>query len=241
MRIAWRRSWLGCGIEISSLQSAGAAAATGHAVEALTDGMAIDALVLDADAPALATIVEALLALSGSESLLLAECPAAAGPPVLRRVEALPSEQLEEEWRPPLPREGPCAAARELRALAETVCATDTPVQAAAPGARRPLLGLPLELAAGVGLAALFGAAANTPLALSFMAVELLGASVLPHVVIVTVTAYLLTGARGIYPAQCIARLKHGGPLLERLLPLRDLKAPRPPPAPPSKPPEERR
>ena len=103
------------------------------------------------------------------------------------------------------------------------------------------LLGLPLELCAGVGLAALFGAAANTPLALSFMAVELLGASVLPHVVIVTVTAYLLTGARGIYPAQRIARLKHGGPLLERLLPLRDLKAPRPPPAPPSKPPEERR
>ncbi|HEX8537606.1 MAG TPA: chloride channel protein, partial [Cystobacter sp.] len=39
----------------------------------------------------------------------------------------------------------------------------------------RPL-GLPLELAAGVGLAALFGAAANTPLALSLMAVELLGA-----------------------------------------------------------------
>ncbi|OJH34460.1 chloride channel protein [Cystobacter ferrugineus] len=85
------------------------------------------------------------------------------------------------------------------------------------------LLGLPLELAAGVGLAALFGAAANTPLALSLMAVELLGAGVLPHVVIVTVTAYLLTGQRGIYPAQRIARFKQGGPLLERLLPLREL------------------
>ncbi|ATB31211.1 chloride channel protein [Melittangium boletus] len=91
------------------------------------------------------------------------------------------------------------------------------------------LLGLPLELAAGVGLAALFGAAANTPLALSLMAVELLGANVLPHVVIVTVTAYLLTGQRGIYPAQRIARLKHGGPLLERLVPLRDLDVPRAP------------
>jgi H+/Cl- antiporter ClcA len=91
------------------------------------------------------------------------------------------------------------------------------------------LLGLPLDLAAGVGLAALFGAAANTPLALSLMAVELLGAGVLPHVVIVTVTAYLLTGQRGIYPAQRIARLKHGGPLLSRLVPLRELEAePRP-------------
>ncbi|PTL85162.1 chloride channel protein [Vitiosangium sp. GDMCC 1.1324] len=104
------------------------------------------------------------------------------------------------------------------------------------------VLGLPLELAAGVGLAALFGAAANTPLALSIMAVELLGAGVLPHVVIVTVTAYLLTGHRGIYPAQRIARFKHGGPLLSRLIPLRDVEsqpgstsgeqAPEEPPAP---------
>lgn len=103
------------------------------------------------------------------------------------------------------------------------------------------LLGLPLELAAGVGLAALFGAAANTPLALSLMAVELLGANVLPHVVIVTVTAYLLTGQRGIYPSQRIARLKHGGPLLSRLVPLRELEAEpgatpgeQPPPEPPA-------
>jgi H+/Cl- antiporter ClcA len=95
------------------------------------------------------------------------------------------------------------------------------------------LLGLPLDLAAGVGLAAVFGAAANTPLALSIMAVELLGAGVLPHVVIVTVTAYLLTGHRGIYPAQRIARLKNGGPLLGRLIPLRELEAP-PAPAPTS-------
>ncbi|WP_420718270.1 chloride channel protein [Pyxidicoccus sp. MSG2] len=85
------------------------------------------------------------------------------------------------------------------------------------------LLGLPVDLGAAVGLAALFAAAANTPLALSIMAVELLGASVLPHVVIVATVAYLLTGHRGIYPAQRIARLKHGGPLLRRLVPLREL------------------
>jgi H+/Cl- antiporter ClcA len=72
-------------------------------------------------------------------------------------------------------------------------------------------------------MAALFAAAANTPLALSIMAVELVGASALPHVAIVATVAYLLTGHRGIYPAQRIARLKHGGPLLTRLVPLREL------------------
>jgi H+/Cl- antiporter ClcA len=85
------------------------------------------------------------------------------------------------------------------------------------------MLGLPVDLAAGVGLAAVFAAAANTPIALTLMAVELLGGSVLPHVAIVAVVAYLLTGHRGIYPAQRLARLKHGGPLLRRVVPLRDL------------------
>ena len=83
-------------------------------------------------------------------------------------------------------------------------------------------LGLPLELGAGVGLAATFGAAANTPLALSIMAVELLGAAIFPHVVIVSVIAYLLSGHRGIYPSQRIFRKKHGGALFERAIPLRD-------------------
>lgn len=90
-----------------------------------------------------------------------------------------------------------------------------------------PLLGIPRELAAGVGLAAVFGAAANTPLALSIMAVELLGAAVLPHVAIVTVVAYLLTGHRGIYPSQRLARLKHGGPRFPRIVPLGEAEAPR--------------
>ena len=89
-----------------------------------------------------------------------------------------------------------------------------------------------MDLGAAVGMAALFAAAANTPLALTIMAVELVGASVLPHVAIVAPVAYLLTGHRGIYPAQRIARLKYGGPLLVRPTPLRDLPAPKPPPGP---------
>jgi H+/Cl- antiporter ClcA len=72
-------------------------------------------------------------------------------------------------------------------------------------------LGIPRELGAGVGLAAVFAAASNTPLALSIMAVELLGANILPHVMIVCVVAYLITGHRSIYPSQRVMRGKGGG------------------------------
>jgi H+/Cl- antiporter ClcA len=67
-------------------------------------------------------------------------------------------------------------------------------------------LGIPVEIGAGVGLAAVFGAASKTPIALSIMAIELLGAPIAPHVVIVCVLAYWLSGRRSIYSAQ-IARL----------------------------------
>lgn len=88
-------------------------------------------------------------------------------------------------------------------------------------------LGLPLELGAGVGIAAVFGAAANTPIALSIMAVELLGVGALPHVLIVTAVAYFLTGHRGIYGAQRVFRRKHGGARLAPPLALRDYRRPR--------------
>jgi H+/Cl- antiporter ClcA len=84
------------------------------------------------------------------------------------------------------------------------------------------VFGLPLELGAGVGLAAVFGAAANTPIALSVMAVELLGAAILPHVVVATVVAYLLSGHRGIYPSQRLVRKKYGGAPLTTAVALRD-------------------
>jgi H+/Cl- antiporter ClcA len=71
-------------------------------------------------------------------------------------------------------------------------------------------LGIPLELSAAVGLAAVFAAAANTPLAISIMAVELFGAAVLPHVVIVCVFSYLLVGHWGIYSSQRVYESKTG-------------------------------
>src|SRR5688572_21218439 len=82
-------------------------------------------------------------------------------------------------------------------------------------------LGLPLGLGAGVGLAALFAVCSNTPLALSLMAVELLGANALPHVLIVSALAYVLVGHRGIYPAQRLLRTKSGA-VLSAALALRD-------------------
>jgi H+/Cl- antiporter ClcA len=63
-------------------------------------------------------------------------------------------------------------------------------------------LELPMAMCAGVGLAAVFGAASNAPIALSIMAVELCGAAILPHVALVTGLAWLMTGRRSIYPAQ---------------------------------------
>jgi H+/Cl- antiporter ClcA len=84
------------------------------------------------------------------------------------------------------------------------------------------LLGLPLGLGAGVGLAAVFAASSNTPLALSIMAMELLGAQVFPHVVIVCVLSYLLAGNRSIYPAQRLLAWKSGA-RLPRPAALRDL------------------
>lgn len=83
-------------------------------------------------------------------------------------------------------------------------------------------LGIPLPLAAGVGLAAMFATCSNTPLALSLMAVELLGAPVLPHVLLVSAVAYCLVGPRSIYSAQRLVRDK-AGRARDAATPLRDL------------------
>ncbi|MHB9003011.1 MAG: chloride channel protein [Coriobacteriia bacterium] len=83
-------------------------------------------------------------------------------------------------------------------------------------------LGLPLSLTAGVCMAAMFAAASNTPIALSIMAVELFGVGVFPHVAVVSVVAYLMTGHRSIYPSQRLVREKWGSRLLTRPVSLRD-------------------
>jgi H+/Cl- antiporter ClcA len=104
-------------------------------------------------------------------------------------------------------------------------------VGAALGSALARVLGIPLELGAGVGLAAVFAASSNTPLALSIMAMELLGGDVFPHVVVVCVVAYLLAGHRSIYSAQRLLGGK-GGARLPSPRALRDLdRAPEEPPS----------
>ena len=62
--------------------------------------------------------------------------------------------------------------------------------------------GIPVALGAGVGMAAMFATAAHTPLALSLMAAEVVGMSVMPHVIIVCLLCRVLAGSDGIYSAQ---------------------------------------
>ena len=75
-------------------------------------------------------------------------------------------------------------------------------IGAALGSALAPLLGLPREVAAGVGLVALFGAAANTPLALGVMAAELMGLPLLLPALVVAWLATRLTGSRSLWDAQ---------------------------------------
>ncbi len=109
-------------------------------------------IIRGAHAPsALERLLSQLLALTGSEAVLLAEQVHPAGaPPTYHRVVALPADALPSSWDPPTSREGTPCAARELRARVETVCATGGVTQPLTPGARRPVLGLPLEVEGSV-------------------------------------------------------------------------------------------
>ncbi len=62
-----------------------------------------------------------------------------------------------------------------------------------------PTLGLPFPLLAGMGLVAVFGAAANTPLACIVMAMELFGSAVGPWAVLACAAAFWVSGKKGIY------------------------------------------
>jgi H+/Cl- antiporter ClcA len=68
--------------------------------------------------------------------------------------------------------------------------------------AAAPMLGLPPVAGAAVGMVALFGAAANTPVALLVMALELFGVSVLPQAALAMVAATLVSGQKGLYGSQ---------------------------------------
>jgi len=71
------------------------------------------------------------------------------------------------------------------------------------------ILPLPPSLLAGMGFVAVFGAAANTPIASTLMAIELFGAEAGAYAAIACVVGYLFSGHAGIYHAQRVGKSKH--------------------------------
>ena len=67
------------------------------------------------------------------------------------------------------------------------------------------------SLLAGMGFAAVFAGAANTPIASTFLAVELFGAEAGAYAGIACVVSYLFSGHAGIYQSQRVGRSKHTG------------------------------
>ena len=71
------------------------------------------------------------------------------------------------------------------------------------------LLPLPPSLLAGMGFVAVFAGAANTPIASTFMAMEIFGTEAGAYAGIACVLSYLFSGHAGIYHAQRVGRSKH--------------------------------
>ena len=74
------------------------------------------------------------------------------------------------------------------------------------------VLPLPPALLAGMGFAAVFAGAANTPLAATLMAAELFGAHAAAYAGLASVISYISSGHSGIYSAQRVGRRKYGDP-----------------------------
>jgi H+/Cl- antiporter ClcA len=70
------------------------------------------------------------------------------------------------------------------------------------------LLGLPVDLMAGIGFVAVFAGATNTPIACTVMSVELFGAEYLPYFALGCFIAYLFSGHTGIYLSQRVGASK---------------------------------
>ncbi|AEI37570.1 MAG: voltage-gated chloride channel family protein [Zymomonas mobilis subsp. pomaceae] len=69
-------------------------------------------------------------------------------------------------------------------------------------------IGAPVDLFAGIGFIAVFGAAANTPLACMIMGVEMFGAGNIVYFAVGCCTAYVFSGYSGIYLSQIVGTLK---------------------------------
>jgi H+/Cl- antiporter ClcA len=78
-------------------------------------------------------------------------------------------------------------------------------IGAALGNALAPMFGVPTSLFAAIGFVALFAGAANTPLACTFMGIELFGATYAVPISVACFVAYLCSGHNGIYLPQRVA------------------------------------
>ena len=62
-----------------------------------------------------------------------------------------------------------------------------------------PMLGIPAELAAALGLVGMFCGVVNCPLASIFLSIELFGAGAMPYFALVCGITYMLSGRFGLY------------------------------------------
>ncbi|MFM7063703.1 MAG: chloride channel protein [Actinomycetes bacterium] len=72
------------------------------------------------------------------------------------------------------------------------------------------VLDVPVPFLAALGFVAVFGAAANTPLACTVMGVELFGVGSVPYLLVACLVAYTVSPHQGIYHAQRLHRPKPG-------------------------------
>ncbi|UCG79242.1 MAG: chloride channel protein [Nitrospirota bacterium] len=70
------------------------------------------------------------------------------------------------------------------------------------------ILGLDPSTFAAIGMVGLLAGCANTPIAASILAVELFGPKIAPYAAVASVTSFLMTGHRSIYPSQVYAFMK---------------------------------
>ena len=100
-------------------------------------------------------------------------------------------------------------------------------IGAALGNALAPIFGAPTDVFAAIGFVALFAGAANTPLACTFMGIELFGATYAVPIAVACFVAYLCSGHNGIYLSQRIAVPKMPGGGLDRNATLRDARTDR--------------
>lgn len=85
----------------------------------------------------------------------------------------------------------------------------------------------PVDLFAGIGFIAVFAGATNTPLACTFMGIELFGGENVLYYAAACFTAYYFSGHSGIYTAQRLHVAKHNGATIHEETTLKQIKADR--------------